>query len=140
MVSSALQTVTAERLGFRRLLGINAFWFGGGAHWQPISISLLPVGAILVAGSAPELVGGRATGLLGTMNQVGTVVGVGLVGVVLKQLGSTRSGLVSGYAVIAVILLASLAVTVRTVREAPTNLTPRPATRPRPDIPAAAVV
>src|SRR2546425_7914164 len=61
MVTSTVQTVTTERLGFRRLLGINAFWFGGGAHWQPISISLLPVGAILVAGNGPELVVGRAT-------------------------------------------------------------------------------
>ena len=230
MVTSTVHTVAFERLGFRRLLGINAFWFGGGAHWQPISISLLPVGAILVAGNAPELVVGRATaaggifamlvpilagylsdrtasrwgrrrpwmvagtafnviglallafagspvmvilayvfvqisnnaagaayagvisdvvpegqrgrasGLLGTMNQVGTVVGVGLVGVVLKQLGSTRSGLLAGYAVIAVILLASLAVTVRTVHEEPINRVPRPIGRPRPDIPAGAVV
>ena len=39
---------------------INAYWFGGGARWQPITISLLPIGALLVAPSAAELVIGRA--------------------------------------------------------------------------------
>ena len=43
---------------------------------------------------APER--GRASGLLGTMNQLGTVVGVGLVGVVLAELGSNRRGMSPG--------------------------------------------
>src|SRR5207302_4290633 len=77
------------------------------------------------AGVIPDVVPanerGRASGLLGTMNQIGTVVGVGLVAVVLKQLGSTRAGLLGGYAVIAVILLASLAVSVRAIDERPTH-------------------
>ena len=209
--AAAPKPATSTRLGYGRLAALNAFWFGGGAHWQPISISLLPVGAMLVSRHSPELVVGRATaaggifamlvpilagflsdrtssrwgrrrpwmvigtvfnviglgllafagspamvivayvfvqasnnaasaayagvipdvvpalergrasGLLGTMNQLGTVVGVGLVGVVLAELGSNRGGLIAGYGVIVVILLASLMITVRAVHEAPTN-------------------
>jgi MFS family permease len=212
---------------FRRLAGINAFWFGGGAHWQPISISLLPVGAIMVAGNAPELVVGRATaaggifamlvpiligylsdrtssrwgrrrpwmvagtvfnviglgllavagspsmlifayvftqiannaagaayagvipdvvapaergrasGLLGTMNQLGTVVGVGLVGILLKQLGSNRDGLLAGYSVIAVLLVVSLVISVRTIHEEASDFRTERAALPKRVIPAA---
>ncbi len=50
-----------SRLSFGRLAAINAFWFGGGAHWQPIYISLIPVGATLVAGSRADLLIGRVT-------------------------------------------------------------------------------
>jgi hypothetical protein len=59
--TAALATANTGRLGYRRLAALNAFWFGGGAHWQPISISLLPVGAMLVSTHSPELVVGRAT-------------------------------------------------------------------------------
>jgi MFS family permease len=218
--TATLTPGTSRRLGYGRLAALNAFWFGGGAHWQPISISLLPVGAMLVSRHAPELVVGRATaaggifamlvpilagylsdrtssrwgrrrpwmvvgtafnviglgllafagspamvvlayvfvqssnnaasaayagvipdvvpamergrasGLLGTMNQLGTVVGVGLVGVVLGELGSNRSGLIGGYAVIVVILLASLLISVRAIHESPSNFrSPHTATR-----------
>ena len=48
------------RLSFGRLAAINAFWFGGGAHWQPIYISLIPVGATLIAGSNADLLIGLA--------------------------------------------------------------------------------
>ncbi|HET9051410.1 MAG TPA: hypothetical protein VFO60_06875 [Candidatus Dormibacteraeota bacterium] len=50
------------RLSRRRLVGINALWFGNGAHWQPIFVALIPEGAKLVAGrdAADDLVG-RAT-------------------------------------------------------------------------------
>ena len=209
--TAALAPAGGRRLGYGRLAALNAFWFGGGAHWQPISISLLPVGAMLVSAHSPELVVGRATaaggifamlvpifaghlsdrtssrwgrrrpwmvigtgfnviglgllafagspamvvaayvfvqasnnaasaayagvipdvvpadergrasGLLGTMNQLGTVVGVGLVGVVLAELGSNRSGIVAGYAVIVVIVLVSLLISVRAIHEAPSN-------------------
>ena len=198
------------RLSLGRLAAINAFWFGGGAHWQPIYISLIPVGATLIAGSSadlligrvtaaggifalltPILVGwlsdrtvtrwgrrrpwmvagtvlniiglgllalstnqltfiaaylvvqlsnnaagaaytgvipdvvraedrGRASGLLGTMNQLGTVVGVGLVGVTFKLYGDTRAGLLAGYGVVAVILAVTLLITVIAVKEPPT--------------------
>ena len=59
--TAALEPANVGRLGYARLAALNAFWFGGGAHWQPISISLLPVGAMLVSPHSPELVVGRAT-------------------------------------------------------------------------------
>src|SRR6184192_651259 len=206
----ALQPIGAPptaRLSFGRLAAINAFWFGGGAHWQPIYISLIPVGATLIAGSnadlligrvtaaggvfallTPIVVGwlsdrtvtrwgrrrpwmvagtvlniiglgllalsasqltfiaayllvqlsnnaagaaytgvipdvvraedrGRASGLLGTMNQLGTVVGVGLVGLTFKLYGDTRAGLLAGYGVVAIILAITLLITVIAVKE-----------------------
>jgi MFS family permease len=199
-----------RRLGLGRLAAINAFWFGGGAHWQPIYISLIPVGATLIAGSradlligrltaaggifallTPILVGrlsdrtvsrwgrrrpwmvagtllnliglgllalaagplaligaylvvqlsnnaagaaytgvipdvvpaedrGRASGLLGLMNQLGTVAGVGLVGLALAAFGDTRAGLLAGYGVVALILTVTLIITVVAVKEPPT--------------------
>src|SRR5260370_39452736 len=48
-----------RRLSLLRLLAINAYWFGGGAHWQPITIALLPIGALMVAGTNADLLIGR---------------------------------------------------------------------------------
>jgi MFS family permease len=207
MAATSIGASPTARLSFGRLAAINAFWFGGGAHWQPIYISLIPVGATLLAGSradlligrvtaaggvfallTPILVGwlsdrtatrwgrrrpwmvagtivnivglvllalasselafiaaylvvqlsnnaagaaytgvipdvvraedrGRASGLLGTMNQLGTVVGVGLVGVTFKLYGDTRTGLMAGYGIVAVILAVTLLITVIAVKE-----------------------
>ena len=207
MAVTPLRGAPTARLSFGRLAAINAFWFGGGAHWQPIYISLIPVGATLIAGSnadlligrvtaaggvfallTPILVGwlsdrtvtrwgrrrpwmvagtilniiglgllalstnqlafvaaylvvqlsnnaagaaytgvipdvvraedrGRASGLLGTMNQLGTVVGVGLVGLTFARYGDTRAGLLAGYGVVAVILAITLLITVIAVKE-----------------------
>jgi MFS family permease len=207
MTVMSIPGAPTTRLSFGRLAAINAFWFGGGAHWQPIYISLIPVGATLIAGSnadlligrvtaaggvfallTPILVGwlsdrtvtrwgrrrpwmvagtilniiglgllalstnqltfvaaylvvqlsnnaagaaytgvipdvvraedrGRASGLLGTMNQLGTVVGVGLVGLTFKLYGDTRAGLLAGYGVVAVILAITLLITVVAVKE-----------------------
>src|SRR6266851_2928930 len=207
MAVTSLPGAPTTRLSFGRLAAINAFWFGGGAHWQPIYISLIPVGATLIAGSnadlligkvtaaggvfallTPILVGwlsdrtvtrwgrrrpwmvagtvlniiglgllalstnqltfiaaylvvqlsnnaagaaytgvipdvvraedrGRASGLLGTMNQLGTVVGVGLVGLTFKLYGDTRAGLLAGYGIVAVILAITLLITVIAVKE-----------------------
>src|SRR2546430_11264653 len=223
MAATSLRGAPTARLSFGRLAAINAFWFGGGAHWQPIYIALIPVGATLIAGRdadlligrvtaaggvfallTPILVGwlsdrtvtrwgrrrpwmvagtilniiglgllalsssqltfvaaylvvqlsnnaagaaytgvipdvvraedrGRASGLLGTMNQLGTVVGVGLVGLTFKLYGDTRAGLLAGYGVVAVILVIPLLITVIAVKEpavprqaAPTLTTPPP--------------
>jgi MFS family permease len=207
MAVTARPGAPTARLSFGRLAAINAFWFGGGAHWQPIYISLIPVGATLIAGPnadlligrvtaaggvfallTPILVGwlsdrtvtrwgrrrpwmvagtilniiglgllalstsqltfiaaflvvqlsnnaagaaytgvipdvvraedrGRASGLLGTMNQVGTVVGVGLVGLTFKLYGDTRAGLLAGYGIVAAILAITLLITVVAVKE-----------------------
>ncbi|HEX3606596.1 MAG TPA: MFS transporter, partial [Candidatus Dormibacteraeota bacterium] len=49
-------------LSLRRLLAINAFWFGNGAHWQPILVALIPEGAKLLVGDAgSDALVGRAT-------------------------------------------------------------------------------
>src|SRR3989440_7828874 len=215
MAVTSVPGAPTTRLSFGRLAAINAFWFGGGAHWQPIYIALIPVGATLIAGSnadlligrvtaaggvfallTPILVGwlsdrtvtrwgrrrpwmvagtvlniiglgllalsssqltfvaaylvvqlsnnaagaaytgvipdvvraedrGRASGLLGTMNQLGTVVGVGLVGLTFKLYGDTRAGLLAGYGVVAVILVITLLITVVAVKENPLPALPR---------------
>ena len=216
MAVQPISAVPTARLSFGRLAAINAFWFGGGAHWQPIYISLIPVGATLIAGPnadlligrvtaaggifallTPVLVGwlsdrtvsrwgrrrpwmvagtvlnliglgllalsasqltfvlaylvvqlsnnaagaaytgvipdvvraedrGRASGLLGTMNQLGTVVGVGLVGVTFKVYGDTRAGLLAGYGVVAIILVITLLITVVAVKEPRIAKSPSP--------------
>jgi MFS family permease len=190
------------RLGFLRLSAINAFWFGNGAHWQPIFNPLIPVGAMLIVGdkSSPLLIGrvtaaggvfallvplfvgylsdrtrtrwgrrrpwmvggvlvnllglylvgvaftpvalilsyivlqasnnvagaayagiipdvvaeedrGRASGLLGVMNGLGTVVGVAGVSIILAILHDSRAGLLVSYTYIAVVLTATLIIT-----------------------------
>src|SRR6202165_2061626 len=228
MAVTSLRGEATARLSSGRLAAINAFWFGGRAHWQPIYISLIPVGATLIAGSnadlligrvtaaggvfallTPILVGwlsdrtvtrwgrrrpwmvagtilnivglgllalsasqltfiaaylvvqlsnnaagaaytgvipdvvraedrGRASGFLGTMNQLGTVVGVGLVGLTFKLYGDTRGGLLAGYGVIALILVITLLITVVAVKE-PVPI-PLPRSRERVTIGAAAII
>jgi Na+/melibiose symporter-like transporter len=61
MAVQPISALPTARLSFGRLAAINAFWFGGGAHWQPIYISLIPVGATLIAGSNADLLIGRVT-------------------------------------------------------------------------------
>ncbi|TMD01104.1 MAG: MFS transporter, partial [Chloroflexi bacterium] len=228
MTATALPTAPTRvvtppaRLGLGRLLSINAFWFGNGAHWQPILVALIPEGAKLlvganasdalvgrataaggvfallvpliagwlsdrtrtrwgrrrpwmvagtafnvlalaliafawtpaaliifavalqtannVAGAAysgvipdvvPEDQRGRASGLLGTMNQLGTVIGVLLVAIVLSVFGRSRIGLVISYGVVATILISTLVITVMGTKERilpalPSALRPRP--------------
>ena len=217
----------SPRLSLARLLSINAYWFGGGAHWQPITISLLPIGALLVAGTnadlligrvnaagnlfallVPVAVGwlsdrtvspwgrrrpwiaagtavnvvgllmlglapaaaalvvaylvvqigfnlaggafngvipdvvpadqrGRASGLLGMMNQLGIVVGLLLTILILSALGNNRIGMLAGYAMIAVVLSGTMVITLVAVKEPPAV---RSTSRPRPSLrPAAAV-
>src|SRR2546427_2626376 len=230
MAVTSFPGAPTTRLSFGRLAAINAFWFGGGAHWQPIYIALIPVGATLIAGPnadlligrvtaaggvfallTPILVGwlsdrtvtrwgrrrpwmvagtvlniiglgllalsaseltfiaayllvqlsnnaagaaytgvipdvvraedrGRASGLLGTMNQLGTVVGVGLVGLTFKLYGDTRAGLLAGYGIVALIMAITLLITVVAVKEPPYPQ-PRPsATRGAGVVPVAAIV
>jgi len=80
------------------------------------------------AGIIPDVVPasqrGTASGMLGTMNGVGTVAGVGAVFVVLTVLGSTRAGVVAGYACVAIILLLTLLITVRAAHEQPSDHLP----------------
>jgi len=222
MSTTAIATRTpierpASRLSLGRLLGVNALWFGQGAHWNPISFSLLPAAALmitgttaasallighvtaagnlfallapvlagwlndrtrtrwgrrrpwLVAGTAVNVVGlavlalagtplvlaiaymvvqlsfnlaggayaavipdvvpaedrGRASGLLGMMNVLGSVVGLAGVIAALKLLGETRTGVIAGYGIVVAILLITTVITVLAIKEAPS-----PAARP----------
>ena len=232
MTATALPTAPTRvvtppaRLGLGRLLSINAFWFGNGAHWQPILVALIPEGAKLlvganasdalvgrataaggvfallvpliagwlsdrtrtrwgrrrpwmvagtafnvlalaliafawtpaaliifavalqaannVAGAAysgvipdvvPEDQRGRASGLLGTMNQLGTVIGVLLVAIVLSVFGRSRIGLVVSYGVVATILISTLVITVMGTKERILPALPRTLrTRPSRDV------
>jgi len=61
MAVTPTRLLPTSRLGSGRLAAINAFWFGGGAHWQPIYTSLIPVGATLGAASRADLLIGRVT-------------------------------------------------------------------------------
>src|SRR5437879_2753940 len=219
--------VQSRRLSLKRLLAINAYWFGGGAHWQPITIALLPIGALIVAGTnadlligrvnaagnvfallVPVAVGwlsdrtvspwgrrrpwiaagtavnvvgllmlglaptaaalvvgylviqigfnlaggafngvipdvvpaeqrGRASGLLGVMNQLGIVIGLLLTILILSALGNNRLGMLAGYVMIAVVLSGTMLITLAAVRE-PAAI--RPAPRPRLPVRRAAIV
>src|SRR5438445_5608180 len=72
------------------------------------------------------------------MNQLGTVVGVGLVGLTFKFYGDTRAGLLAGYGVVAVILSITLLITVVAVKETP--ITRQRARSERTRIPSAAIL
>ena len=207
--NASAEPTTTRRLGLGRLLAINAYWFGGGAHWQPITLSLLPIGATLVItshsdqilvigranaagnlfallvpivvgwlsdrtvspwgrrrpwiaiGTAVNVVGllmlglaptaaalvlaylvvqigfnlaggafngvipdvvpadqrGRASGLLGMMNQLGIVVGLLLTILILSALGQNRLGILAGYGTIAVLLAGTMLITLVAVHE-----------------------
>jgi MFS family permease len=209
----------AARTGLGRLLAVNAMWLGQGAHWPPITFSLLPAAALmitgttaasallighvsaagnlfallapilagwlsdrtrsrwgrrrpwLVAGTAVNLVGlavlafsgtplvlaiaymivqlsfnlaggayaavipdvvpaeerGRASGMLGMMNVVGSVVGLAGVIAALKLLGENRTGVIAGYGFVIAILLVTTVITVVAIKEPAA-----PAARPAP--------
>ncbi|MDQ2942332.1 MAG: MFS transporter [Candidatus Dormibacteraeota bacterium] len=200
-----------RRMGLGRLVGVNAMWLGQGAHWPPITFSLLPVAALMITGSsaasallighvsaagnlfallAPILAGwlsdrtrtrwgrrrpwlvvgtavnlaglaflatsgsplslaiaymvvqlsfnlaggayaavipdvvppadrGRASGMLGMMNVVGSVVGLAAVIGALKLFGENHTGVIVGYSCVASILLVTTVITVLAVREPP---------------------
>jgi len=220
--ATTISTPTRTRaagMGFWRLTATNAMWLGQGAHWPPITFSLLPAAALMITGStaaaallighvsaagnlfallAPILAGwlsdrtrsrwgrrrpwlvagtavnvvglavlalsgtplvlaiaymvvqlsfnlaggayaavipdvvppadrGRASGMLGMMNVVGSVVGLaGVIGA-LMLLGENRTGVVVGYGFVIGILLLTTVITVIAVHEPPA-----PAARPAP--------
>ena len=61
IAGEAQASARAERISTGRLLGINAMWFGQGAHWPPINFVLLPFMATLIAGGSADLVIGRVS-------------------------------------------------------------------------------
>ena len=70
---------------------------------------------------------GRASGMLGMMNVVGSVVGLAGVIAAFKVLGENRTGVLAGYGFVIAILLITTVVTVVAVEEPPA-----PASRPEP--------
>ncbi len=61
IAGSTTAPAKSERISTGRLLGINAMWFGQGAHWPPINFVLLPFMATLIAGGSADLVIGRVS-------------------------------------------------------------------------------
>src|SRR5712692_2643871 len=207
-IASAKPLRRTATMGLGRLTATNAMWLGQGAHWPPITFSLLPVAALmighvsaagnlfallapilagwlsdrtrtrwgrrrpwLVAGTAVNVVGlavlavsgtplllavaymvvqlsfnlaggayaavipdvvpaedrGRASGMLGMMNVVGSVIGLaGVIGA-LKLIGENHNGVVVGYGFLIAILLMTPVITVLAVKEPPA-----PAAKPAP--------
>jgi MFS family permease len=210
------QASPARRMSLGRMVAVNAMWLGQGAHWPPITFSLLPSAALMVTGSsaaaallighvaaagnlfallAPILAGwlsdrtrsrwgrrrpwivagtavnlvglavlatsrsqltlaaayllvqlsfnlaggayaavipdavppadrGRASGMLGMMNVVGSVLGLGAVIGALKLLGEGALGVAVGYGCVAAILLVTTVITVIAVEEPPPPAAP----------------
>jgi Na+/melibiose symporter-like transporter len=61
IAGKATVSTKTERISTVRLLGINAMWFGQGAHWPPISFVLLPLMAVMIAGGSADLLVGRVS-------------------------------------------------------------------------------
>src|SRR2546428_13135870 len=78
MAVTSFPGAPTTRLSFGRLAAINAFWFGGGAHWQPIYIALIPVGASIIAGPNADLLIGRVTAAGGGFALLPPILGGGL--------------------------------------------------------------
>src|SRR5207247_11482967 len=102
---------------------LNAFWFGGVAHWQPIYSRLIPLGATLIAGRDADLLIGRVTAaggvfalltpiLVGWLSDrtvtrwgrrrpwmvAGTIVNI--VGLALLALASSEAAFIAAYLVV----------------------------------------
>lgn len=141
---------TATRWGRRRpwMVAGTALNIAGlvmlGVAWAPLAVVLaylLVQASNNVAGAAysaviPDVVPaasrGRASGLLGTMNGVGTVVGLAVVTVILGLTGDGRGGLVLSYLAIAALLGVTLAITCSSATEQPLPRMPRRWSRPAP--------
>jgi len=92
-------------LAFAYMLVQLTFNLAGGAY------------AAVIPDVVPAADRGRASGLLGMMNALGAVVGLAAVTATLAVFHETRTGVVIGYAAVAVILLATTVVTVIAVDE-----------------------
>lgn len=64
-----------RRLGMGRMVRINAYWFGRGAHWRAILLSLLFAGATLVAGKDAVLLQGQVMTAGGILALLMPIVG-----------------------------------------------------------------
>ena len=86
------------RLSIGRLLRINAYWFGRGAHWRAILISLLFAGATLVAGKDAVLLQGRVMTAGGIVALLMPIVGGWLSDHTASRWGRRRPWMVAGTA------------------------------------------
>src|SRR5689334_615263 len=98
MSTTAIATRTpverpASRMSLGRLLGVNALWFGQGAHWNPISFSLLPAAALMITGTTAA-----SALLIGHVTAAGTAVN--LVGLAVLALAGTPLVLAIAYMVV----------------------------------------
>jgi MFS family permease len=138
---------TASRYGRRRP------WMVAGTI-----LNLVGLGLMALAGSVPALIGaflliqisnngafaaysavipdvvpsrqnGQASGLLNGMQQLGTVVGLAVIQLLLTALGSSRSGLIGSYLVIALLAAGSLLVSVAAIPEKPLERVQRAAAK-----------
>jgi MFS family permease len=89
----------AQGLGIWRLVSINAYWFGRGAHWRAILISLLFAGATLVAGKDAVLLQGRVMTAGGILALLMPIVGGWLSDHTASRWGRRRPWMVAGTAV-----------------------------------------
>src|SRR5229473_2556174 len=86
------------RLSIARLLRINAYWFGRGAHWRAILISLLFAGAALVAGKDAVMLQGRVMTAGGIVAMLMPIVGGWLSDRTASRWGRRRPWMVAGTA------------------------------------------
>ena len=89
----------ASRMAMGRLVRINAYWFGRGAHWRAILISLLFAGATLVAGKGAVLLQGQVMTAGGILALVMPIIGGWLSDRTASRWGRRRPWIVAGTAV-----------------------------------------
>lgn len=88
----------ATRLDMGRLVRINAYWFGRGAHWRTILLSLLFAGATLVAGKNAVVLQGQVMTAGGILALLMPVIGGWLSDRTASRWGRRRPWLVVGTA------------------------------------------
>lgn len=85
-----------RRLGMGRMVRINAYWFGRGAHWRAILLSLLFAGATLVAGKDAVLLQGQVMTAGGILALLMPIVGGWLSDRTASRWGRRRPWMVVG--------------------------------------------
>jgi len=88
-----------RRLGMGRMVRINAYWFGRGAHWRAILLSLLFAGATLVAGKDAVLLQGQVMTAGGILALLMPIAGGWLSDRTASRWGRRRPWMVAGTAV-----------------------------------------
>src|SRR6266849_9486544 len=88
----------ATRLDTGQLVRINAYWFGRGAHWRAILLSLLFAGATLVAGKDAVLLQGQVMTAGGILALLMPIIGGWLSDHTASRWGRRRPWMVAGTA------------------------------------------